>query len=102
MGFCVGRSVLSHRSILLPRFVGCRAHGSAQRWSQGAEEASQQCESQSPPGTKHGPAIAMANVLGEAVHVAGVAGQLKVNSCYTCAEGDDAARPCVGDKQQQL
>lgn len=44
----------------------------------------------------------MANVLGEAVHVAGVAGQLKVNSCYTCAEGDDAARPCVGDKQQQL
>lgn len=63
----------SHGSILLPRFVG-RASRCAQGGGQGAEEASQQSETESPPGTKHGPAIAMANVLREAVHVAGVAG----------------------------
>lgn len=94
-------SVLSHGSILLPWLVGRRARRRAQGWGQGAEETSQQCETEAPPGTKHGPAIAMANVLREAVHVAGVAGQLKVDSCHTCAQGDDAARSCVsrGDKQ---
>lgn len=65
---------LSHGSILLPRLVGRCASGRAQGGGQGAEEASQQSEPEAPPGTKHGPAIAMANVLREAVHVAGVAG----------------------------
>lgn len=67
-------SVLSHGSILLPRLVGCCASRRAQGRGQGAEEASQQCETEAPPGTKHGPAIAMANVLREAIHVAGIAG----------------------------
>lgn len=66
--------VLSHSSILLPWLVGCCTSGGAQGGSQGAEETSQQCETKTPPGTKHRPAIAMANVLREAIHVAWVAG----------------------------
>lgn len=71
--------------------MGRCASGRAQGGGQGAEEASQQGETEASPGTEHGPAIAMANVLGEAVHVAGVAGQLKVDSCHARAQGDDAA-----------
>lgn len=91
---------LSHGSVLLPRLVGRRASGRAQGGGQGAEEASQQSEAESSPGTKHGPAIAMANVLWEAEHVAWVAGQLKVDSCHARAQGDDAACSCVrgGDR----
>lgn len=90
----------SHGPVLLPRFVGRRASGCAQGGRQGAEETSQQGETQAPPGTKHGPAVAVTNVLGEAVHVAGVAGQLKVDSCHTRAQGDDAARSCVSTKDR--
>lgn len=68
------RDVLSHSSILLPWLVGCCTSRCAQGGGQGAEETSQQCETKTPPGTKHRPAIAMANVLREAIHVAGVAG----------------------------
>lgn len=67
-------TVLSHGSILLPWLVGQCTSRCAQGGGQGAEEASQQRETKAPPGTEHGPTIAMANVLGEAVHVAGVAG----------------------------
>lgn len=100
----VGRlaAPLSHGSILLPRLVGRRASWRAQGGGQGAEEASQQCETEAPPGTKHGPAIAMANVLREAVHVAWVAGQLKVDPRHTCAQGDDAACSCVSRRDKQL
>lgn len=90
----------SHGPVLLPRFVGGRAGGCAQGGRQGAEEAGQQGETQAPPGTKHGPAVAVTNVLGKAVHVAGVAGQLKVDSCHTRAQGDDAARSCVSRKDR--
>lgn len=65
---------LSHGSVLLPWLVGCRASRRAQGRGQGTEEPSQQSETKASPGTKHGPAIAMANVLREAIHVAGVAG----------------------------
>lgn len=92
---------MSHGSVLLPRFVGRRASGRAQGGSQSAEEASQQCEAEAPPGTKHGPTIAMANVFREAVHVARVAGQLEVDSCHTCAQGDDATCSCVGRRDQK-
>lgn len=89
----------SHGPVLLPRFVGRRAGGRAQGGRQGAEEAGQQGETQAPPGTKHGPAVAVANVLGEAVHVAGEAGQLKVDPCHTRAQGDDAARSCQSRRE---
>lgn len=85
---------VSHCSVLLPRLVGRRASRRAQRRSQSAEEAGKQCEAESPPGTKHGPAIAMTNVLGEAIHVAGVTGQLKVDSRHASAQRDNAARSC--------
>lgn len=90
----------SHGPVLLPGFVGRRAGGRAQGGRQGAEEAGQQGEAQAPPGTKHGPAVAVTNVLGKAVHVAGGAGQLEVDSCHTRAQGDDAARSCGGQKRQ--
>lgn len=90
----------SHGPVFLPRLVGRRASGCAQGGRQGAEEARQQGETQAPPGTKHGPAVAVANVLGKAVHVAGVAGQLEVDSCHTRAQGDDAACSCVSRKDR--
>lgn len=90
----------SHGPVLLPRFVGGRASGCAQGGRQGAEEAGQQGETQAAPGTKHGPAVAVTNVLGKAVHVAGVAGQLKVDSRHTRAQGDDAARSCGSGKDR--
>lgn len=65
---------LSHGSVLLPWLVGCRASRRAQGRGQGTEEPSQQSETKASPGTKHGPAIAMANVLREAIHVPRVAG----------------------------
>lgn len=81
--------------------MGRRASRCAQRGSQGAEEASQQCQAEAPPGTKHGPTIAMANVFREAVHVAWVAGQLEVDSCHTCAQGDDATCSCMSRRHQK-
>lgn len=96
----VRRCPPSHRPVFLPRLVGRRASGCAQGGRQGAEEARQQGETQAPPGTKHGPAVAVANVLGKAVHVAGVTGQLKVDSCHARAQGDDAACSCVSRKDR--
>lgn len=100
-GLCVPwgrRRPPSHGPVFLPRLVGRRASGCAQGGRQGAEEARQQGETQAPPGTKHGPAVAVANVLGKAVHVAGVAGQLEVDSCHARAQGDDTACSCVSRK----
>lgn len=96
----VRRRPPSHGPVFLPRLVGRRASGCAQGGRQGAEEARQQGETQAPPGTKHGPAVAVANVLGKAVHVAGVAGQLEVDSCHARAQGDDAACSCVSRKDR--
>lgn len=83
--------VLSHGAVLLPWLMGRRASRRTEGGGQGTQEASQQREAQTPPGTKHGPAIAMANVLGKAIYVAGIARQFKVDSCHACAEGDDTA-----------
>lgn len=100
---CIRTFLSSHGSVLLPRFVGCRTGGRAQGGSQGAEKAGQQRETEAPPGTKHGPAIAMANVFGEAVHGAWEARQLKVDPCHARAQGDDATRSCVrGESSRAL
>lgn len=86
----------SHGSVLLPGLVGGGARGGrAEGRGQGAEEAGQQREAEPSPGTEHGPAIAMANVLREAEHVARVAGQLEVDARHARAQGDDAARSCT-------
>lgn len=61
---------------------------------QGAEETRDEGESEASPGTKHGPAVAVADVIGQAVQVPGVTRQLEVNASNTCAEGDDAEGSC--------
>lgn len=57
---------------------------------QGAEEASDESEAEAPPGAEHGPAIAVADVIWQAVQVSWVTGKLEVDTSDTCAEGDDA------------
>lgn len=57
---------------------------------QGAEEASDEGEAQTPPSTEHGPAVAVADVVGQAVQVARVAGQLEVDPRHAGAQRDDA------------
>lgn len=81
-----GPAALSHAAVLLPRLVhhGClrRVQGGGQR----AQEAGQQRQAQSAPRTEHGPAVSVADVLGDAEHVARVAGQLEVDAGHARAE----------------
>lgn len=58
--------------------------------SQGAEEARNEGEAKASPGAKHRPAIAMTNVVWQAVQVLRVTGELKVDASNTGAEGNDA------------
>ena len=57
--------------------------------SQGAEEASDEGEAEASPGAEHGPAIAMADVVSQAVQVPRVTGKLKVDAGNAGAKGDD-------------
>lgn len=83
----------SHGPIFLSGFLYGRP-GGVEWWGQSAEEPSQQGEAQAPPGTEHGPAIAMTDVLWQPIDVARIAGQLKIDPGYACAEWDDAASTC--------
>lgn len=58
--------------------------------SQGAEEARNEGEAKASPGAKHRPAIAMTNVVRQAVQVLRVTGELKVDASNAGAEGNDA------------
>lgn len=58
--------------------------------SQGAEEAGNEGEAEASPGAEHGPAIAMADVVRQAVQVPRVAGELEVDASDAGTEGDDA------------
>lgn len=88
------RGGLSHAAVLLPWLVHHRGVWRVKGRSKCTQETSQQREAQSTPRTEHGPAITMADVLWYPKHVAGVAGQFKVDPCHTCAKGDYAACPC--------
>lgn len=57
---------------------------------QGAEEARNEGEAQAAPGAEHGPAVAVADVVGQAVQVARVTGQFEINAGDAGAQGDDA------------
>lgn len=59
---------------------------------QSAEETSNKCETQTTPGAEHRPAVTMAYVIGEAEHVAWVAGKFEINASHTSTQGDDAKR----------
>lgn len=86
-----GGSGLSHAAVLLPGLVHHRGLRRVQGGCQRAQEAGQQREAQSTPRTEHGPAVAVADILRYPEHVAGVAGQLKVDPGHARAKGDDAA-----------
>lgn len=90
----------SHSAVLHPRLVYGRvrrAEGRGQR----TQEPGQQREAQPAPGAEHGPAVAVADVLGQAVHVARKTGEFEVNAGHTGAEGDDAAGSWRGRKQRE-
>lgn len=62
--------------------------------SQGAEEAGDEGEAETSPGAEHGPAIAMANVVRQAVQIPWITGKLEVNAGNTGTEGNDAEGSC--------
>lgn len=70
------------------------------RGSQGTEEARNEGEPQTPPRTEHRPAVAMSNVIREAVQVPRVTGKFKVNTGNTRAQRDDAERSCKQEIHQ--
>lgn len=84
---------VSHTAVLLPGLVHHGGVWRVERRSQCTQEASQQRQAQSTPSTKHGPAVTVTDVLWYSKHVAGVAGQFKVDPSHTCAQGDNAACP---------
>lgn len=83
----------SHSPVLLSGFL-YRCPRSVEGRGQSAEEPSQQGEAQASPGTEHGPAIAVTDVLWQPVDVARVAWQLKIDPSYARAERDDATGTC--------
>lgn len=93
-GVCLVCCGLSHTAVLLSGLVHRTGLWGVEGRSECAQEASQQCEAQSTPRTKHGPAVTMTDVLWYAEHVARIARQFKVDSGHTRAKGDNAARPC--------
>lgn len=77
---------LSHAAILLPRLVHHWGLRRIQGGGQCAQEASQQRQTQAAPRAEHGPAVSVADVLGDPEHVARVAGQLEVDPGHARAE----------------
>lgn len=88
----VGRLRLTHCAVFLPGFEAGGAWDRLNGGSQRAEEAGDERQAQATPGAEHGPAVTVADVVWEAVQVARIAGKLKIDSCYTGAQRDDAER----------
>lgn len=89
-GDFVGSLRLTHCAVFLPGFGAGGAWDWLNGGSQRAEEASDKRQAQATPGTEHGPAVTMADVVWEAVQVARIARKLKINSRYAGAQRDDA------------
>ena len=85
---------LADGAVLLSGFGAGGSGNGLDRRSQGAEEASDEGEAETPPGAEHGPAVAVADVIRQAVKVLWVTGELKVDAGNAGAEGDDAERSC--------
>lgn len=62
--------------------------------SQGAEEASNEGEAKASPGTEHGPAVAVADVIRQPIQIPWVTGKLKVDASNAGTEGDNAEGSC--------
>lgn len=72
---------------------GLGAGGSGYRLnggSQGAEEAGDKGEAEASPGAEHGPAVAVADVIRQAIQVPRDTGKLEVDAGNTGAERDNA------------
>lgn len=65
---------------------------------QGTEETSDEGEAEASPGAEHGPTVAVANVVGQAVQVPRVTGKLKVDASDAGTERDDAKGSCKDRK----
>ncbi|MEQ2308230.1 hypothetical protein AMECASPLE_026094 [Ameca splendens] len=87
-------SALADGAVLLPGFGAGGSGYWLDRWSQGTEETSDKGKTKTPPGAKHRPPIAMANVIRKAVQVPWITGKLKVNAGNTGTEGDNAESSC--------
>lgn len=81
---------LAHGAVLLSRFGAGGPRYGLHGGRQCAEETGDEGQAQTPPGAEHGPAVAVADVVGQAVQVARVARQLKVDAGDAGAQGDDA------------
>lgn len=58
--------------------------------SQSTEEARNEGEAEAAPRTEHRPAVAVADVVREAIQVPWVTGKFKINAGNAGAQGDDA------------
>jgi len=91
--------LLADGAVLLSAFGAGGARDGLHGRRQRAEEARDQREAQAAPRAEHGPAVAVADVVGQAVEVARVAGQLEVDARHAGAQRDDAEGACGGRRE---
>lgn len=89
---------LAHGAVLLSRFGTGRPRYWLNRGRESAEEARDKCEAEASPGAEHGPAVAVANIIGQAVQVPRVTGKLEVDASDAGTEGDDTEGSCKNNK----
>lgn len=91
---------LTHGPVFL---AGLGARGT-RNWLYGGcqctEESSDEGQTQTAPSAEHGPAVAVTDVVREAVYVTWVTGQLEVDSCHAGAQGNDAK--CAWKKKEKI
>lgn len=90
---------LTHGAVFLAWFGARGARDWLYGGRQRAEEAGDEGQAQTAPGAEHWPAVTVTDVVWEAVYVARVTGQLKVDACYTGAQGNDAK--CAWKRERQ-
>lgn len=80
---------LADGAVLLSGFGTGRPRYWLNRGRESAEEARDKCEAEASPGAEHGPAVAVADIIGQAVQVPRVTGKLEVDASDAGTEGDD-------------
>lgn len=94
----LAQPALAHGAVLLSRFGAGRPRYWLNGGRESAEEAGDEREAEASPGAEHGPAVAVADVIGQAVQVPRVTGELKVDASDAGTEGDDAEGSCKNNK----
>lgn len=85
-----GLQLLAHGAVLLSGLGAGGSGDGLHRGSQCAEEAGDKGEAEAPPGTEHGPAVAVTDVVGQRVQVSRVTRELEVDASDAGAKRDDA------------